>query len=310
MSEDGDLKPRAHDDEALSGQSDKSDKSDLSDQSDFVATPGDGLGPPRGVMRDLRMLDGAAFDAILPRLDPAEGAMITAWQAVRAPAHALARLQGGVMVVAPDFLNYARLLSTGQARAMLELPGPGSLARALSAGVRAGLGVITRPLALARQDFWTVAEVLLRYDLALLPAHLAGAPRLLHANLSDFAFAFERRDFARRATALLGAGGGVFTQQPAMAASCLARWGVAPGVMAFLCPPGHDDMNDLLADMSAAQVFARTRFVADVSNLTPDLQSVEELAELLPKEVGALLFAPPVVAAVAVEFSPADTSSE
>jgi|GEM_PF-6428848 len=193
---------------------------------------------------------------------------------------------------------------------MLELPGPGSLARALAAGVRAGLGVITRPLALARQDFWTVAEVLLRYDLALLPAHLAGAPRLLHANLSDFAFAFERRDFARRATSLLGAGGGVFTQQPAMAASCLARWGVAPAVMAFLCPPGHDDMNDLLADMSAAQVFARTRFVADVSNLTPDLQSVEELAELLPKEVGTLLFAPPVVAAVAMEFSPVDTISE
>ena len=105
---------------------------------------------------------------------------------------------------------------------------------------------------------------------------------------------------------MLGEEGGVFTQQPAMAASCLARWGVAPAVMAFLCPPGHDDMNDLLADMSVARAFAHTRFVADVSNLTPDLQSVEELADLLPKEVSGLLFAPPVVAAVALEFSPSD----
>lgn len=253
-----------------------------------VAEPAPGP-RPRRVMRDLRALDPARFDRALLHADASRGLMLTAWQAARAPREELTRF-ADVVVVVPDFLNYARLLNTGQARAVLELSG--SMARTLAAGVRAGLGVCARPLKLARQDFWTVAETLLRMDLALLPAALDAAPRLLHPNLADFAFAFEQRDFMRRVFRLTGAGGGVFTQQLPMAANCLARWGLEPAAVAFLCPPGHDDTANLVADLRGGKTFARARLIADVSSLPDDLQDVDELAELIPEGVDDLLFAP------------------
>ena len=260
---------------------------------------------PRRVTHDLRGLDPERFDAALLRGDASRGLMLTAWQAARAPREDLMRFSD-VVVVVPDFLNYARLLNTGQARAVLGLSG--SMARTLAAGVRAGLGVCTRPLKLARQDFWIIAETLLRMDLALLPSTLEGAPRLLHPNLADFAFAFDQRDFMRRVFRLAGAGGGVFTQQLPMAANCLARWGLEPAAVAFLCPPGHDDTANLVADLRGGKTFARTRLIADVSSLPDDLQDVEELAELIPGGVDDLLFAPAGPRVGAADASPATQS--
>jgi hypothetical protein len=103
-------------------------------------------------------------------------------------------------VTVPDFLTYARLLSTGQAGQLAGLPG--SLLAVAQAGLSAAPAVMAHPLKAVRKDFWVVAEVLLRYDLALLPGWHRG-PVLLHAQVADMAFTLDREGFLRRALRLL-----------------------------------------------------------------------------------------------------------
>ena len=78
MSDDSELTPRGDEDEGANEE--------FAVEEQGSALGGD-LGTdknvyPTGVMRDLRMLDGAAFDACLPRLDAAEGAWIQAEEAL------------------------------------------------------------------------------------------------------------------------------------------------------------------------------------------------------------------------------------
>ena len=244
------------------------------------------------VYRDLRPLAPDAFRAAAE--DATDGVALTAWQAALLPGRVRAALERRALVTVPDFLNYARLLNTGQARAMLELPG--SLARSMLAGMRAGPAVAAQPRRLLKGDFWLIAEALVRYDLALVPGAMRGG-LLLHPYLADFAFAFGQRAFMTKFFALAGGGAGVHTQQLAMCAGCLARWNLRPSAVSFLCPPGHEEIAATLASVRVSDHFRSTRFLGDGTNLPPDLQIPETLSEIWPQGIdGALL--QPVVPAV------------
>lgn len=254
---------------------------------------------------DLRSLDTEAARRALEELgrpeagresgaqgDEAPGACLTAWQA------AALRSGGGALppgveiaVTVPDFLNYARLLNTGQALSMIRLPG--SLVRSALAGMAAAPGLLRHPVRAARTDFWLVAQVLLRYDLALLPPRFGGTV-LLHSYLADFAFLFERRDFVtgffRRAGA---ARAGVHTQQLPLALSCLARWGVEPGWCSFLYSEADGNDRAALESARRSKPFAACRFVAETESLPPDLQYRELFGRMASPPAGYLTAAFP-----------------
>lgn len=201
----------------------------------------------------------------LPEAQP-EGRMLTAWQASRLP-----HTDSSSCVVLPDFLNYARLLNTGQAAAMLKLSG--SLPKAFGAGFKSSPALMANPLRTAGMDFWVIAETLLRYDLALLPKGFTGEV-LLHSYLADFAFVFERRQFLARFQQLTkGFRAGVQTQQLPLALTCLERWGVAPALCAFLFSPCAKELNEVLAAAHNSPFYAGCSFVADLSSLPKDLQT-------------------------------------
>lgn len=237
------------------------------------------------IHRDLRALAHGAFLAAAE--EPGDGVAITAWQAALLPAQLRSALVGRALVTVPDFLNYARLLNTGQARAMLELPG--SLVRSGMAGMRAGPAIAVQPHRLLKGDFWLIAEALVRYDLALVPGAMRGG-LLLHPYLADFAFAFDQRAFMAKFFALAVGGAGVHTQQLAACAGCLARWNLRPSAVSFLCPPGHEEIAATLASVRASAHFSGVRFLGDGTNLPADLQTPQTLAEIWPKGIdGALL---------------------
>jgi hypothetical protein len=170
-----------------------------------------------------------------------EGAYLCAWQLSALPAATWLSLGGDRLVVTvPDFLNYARLLNTGQARTLMNLPG--SAAKSMVAGMAAGIPSMPKLLRLAKMDFWAIAGVLLRYDLQLLPRDFAGSV-CLHSHLTDFACAFEREDFIRMFYKLAGRSGpaGFHTQQLAATASCLTRWSIPAQLLSVLCASGDRD---------------------------------------------------------------------
>ena len=227
-------------------------------------------------LRDCRTMDRDGFTRHAetfangrgPAGDDGTGLCMTAWQAGALAAATVERLGGRAVAVVPDFLQYARLLNTGQAGALAALAG--GMGCAAAAGLKAMPAVLRSPLRTARQDFWVVAQALLRFDLALLPAAFRGSV-LLHSYLADFAFAFDRRD-------LLGAhfsgarNPGIHTQQLPLALSCLARWGLAPHMVAFLCSPRDREGFAALASARTASLFSGTAWIGDQAGLPADLQ--------------------------------------
>jgi hypothetical protein len=207
------------------------------------------------------------------------GLLMTAWQLASLPLYLRTKLSPSSVVAVPDFLNYARLLNTGQAKAMLGLPG--AVSRSLGAGVRVSPTLFRHPLRAARQDFWLIAEVLLRYDLALLPRDCT-LPLLLHPYLADFAFVFEKRAFVSCFFDLAGRRGprGVQTQQLPMALGCLARWDLAPEVCAFLMSPGDRDGLTSLSRAQQSPRFQECQFLASVESLPADLQAMPVSSDL------------------------------
>ncbi len=243
---------------------------------------------PPAVLRDLRALEPADLLAAA-RAAGADRLLVTAWQAARLRASD-AGLAGSIgAVTLPDFLNYARLINTGQARTMLELNG--SLAGAVWPGISAALGLVPMPLRAARQDFWAVALALTRFDAALVPGGLDAAV-LLHPYLADFAFTFGRRDLMRAFFALAGERAGIHTQQLPMAAHCLASWGLKPRVLSYLCAPGHEETARTIAAMRRGGAFGGTRFQAECAFLPPDLQDPAGISAILPAPAESVVLAP------------------
>ena len=229
--------------------------------------------------RDLRTHSNAqAVAHVHGGLPPNQGVVITAWQAIEVFKHVTSDDQ--VLVTLPDFLNYARLLSTGQASSFARLPG--SLLRFLGAGMVAGIAASVQPIKLAQQDFWLIAQCLLKYDLALLPA--GRKPNvLLHSNLMDFAAFFNQRRFveyffqqARRR----GLPPGVHTQQPGEVLSCLGRWDLIPAMLGVVAGAKDiDGMDALSAACGNLGLLSTSKVVIELDSWPADLQVINKDSE-------------------------------
>lgn len=190
----------------------------------------------------------------------------TVWQLPQLPASTSLSF-----VVAPDFLNYARLLSTGQARAMLALAG--GVSSVTKAALNVAPLILANPRRAVAQDFWLIAEALTRYDFALLPRGRATVS-CLHSYLTDFALVFDRADFVQRFAELARKRGpwGLWTQQPALALSACARWGVAPDYLVVLLSSHAQDALDALRLARESKHFGRTKILTDLTNFPQSVQ--------------------------------------
>jgi hypothetical protein len=223
---------------------------------------------------DLRNAPAHAVAARLSGLDSNAGAYVTAWQLAALPRTAWRDRQSKLIVTVPDFLNYARLLNTGQAKAVALLPGSFSTS-AVSAAL-AGIGSMKNIPRLAQMDFWAVAESLLRYDLALVSRGFRGTI-CLHSHLTDFASVFEREDFLRTFFRLVRKRGsaGIHTQQLPVALSCLSRWRLVPETVSFLCASGDVDGTNALRAAKQSAMLGQIRLLAEMDSWPPDLQNAQ-----------------------------------
>lgn len=192
--------------------------------------------------------------------------LITAWQWTELRKHSVSSSRN-IMVVVPDFLAYARQISTGQPAQIARMPQ--SIAdvglSALSC-VPTGIKKLSH---LVKGDFWAGAEALLSYDLGLLRGF--SGTTLLHSNLTDFALLFNRRDFlqnfARRASKR-GEWGLVTQQVPSLLSAC-ARWQLFPDCLIY--PVGFSRSEADLVSTAREQTFTNCRATIDLTQWPADL---------------------------------------
>jgi hypothetical protein len=170
-----------------------------------------------------------------------------------------------VVAVVPDFLEYARLLSVGQARQMLAKAG--SLNNILRASAAAAANVLRHPKRAAATEFWLVAEALLAFDLALL-GMFHGAV-VLHPYLTDFALSLGHDRFLQRFAhaAAKWQYVGFWTYQLPLLLSSLARQAIAPAAVVFATAPHDAPSQSALESAKEQPLFKRTRFLCDCQPL-------------------------------------------
>lgn len=186
---------------------------------------------------------------------------------------------GELFVCVPDFLHYGRLLSTGQAGRLLQLPE--AKLPLLAAGIRSGMHLAVNPRRLLAKEFWLVAECLMLYDVTLLGRRAPGATLMLHPYLTDFALAFQRLDFLARFARTARSNGrpwGLHTAQFAAAASALARLGESPSALIVHTGPDARDFDFLRDHVTQRTPLTGTRIIADSTSLPQDIAPSPALA--------------------------------
>lgn len=216
--------------------------------------------------------------------------LMTAWQwsqcrRLGAPADLAAK----VTVVAPDFLQYARLAGLGRAPEILRLPGSlGAVAAAGVACIPTGVQIFPK---LAGGDFWAGALALTRYDVGLLGRRFPGEV-LLHPNLADFACFFEKADFLRRffsMTKNCGARGIATQQVPAVLALC-ARHNLIPDRLLF--PTGITRPEADYLAFARAREFEKTQVTVDFTQWPEELLTMADLHDFTRPGDDAWLLSP------------------
>ncbi len=227
---------------------------------------------------DLRELPVERFDAAVARAGEHAGFLMTAWQwtAWNHDGHA-AGYAPRMLIMVPDFLNYARLGSTGQAKEIIRLPG--SLPKVLKSALS---NVVTNSRnipGLATGDFWSAAETLTAYDMGLLPRNFAGEV-ILQYNLADFTWLFDRQQYMKSFSKLAAnaAGWGVATQQVGKALSACARWNHSPARLMYTSGAQRREA-DLVAH-ARRERFTDTRFTLDLTQWPKELVCGEYAGEL------------------------------
>ncbi|MGB9692056.1 MAG: hypothetical protein ACPL7D_07795 [Candidatus Sumerlaeaceae bacterium] len=210
---------------------------------------------------DVRALDATTLEQ--PLLTHREGLVVAASQM---SAFGRCIRDREMIAVVPDFLEYARLLSVGQGRQLIAKAG--GLKRIWHAAMRAGLSVLRQPLKAATTDFWLVAEVLLRFDLALL-RDFHGAI-VLHPYLTDFAAGLQREAFLRQFYQLAQPWQyvGFWTYQFSATMSALARLGIAPTVVIFSTAQRDVATSQALSEAVKNTLFGRTNYLVDLEPAT------------------------------------------
>ncbi len=227
---------------------------------------------------DLREVRPAELSAAVATFSASTSFLVTAWQwSAWKPAQYRHQLSPRLMVMVPDFLYYARLISTGQAAHIIKLPSSTrSLIQSAIACVPAGIAGFP---GLARGHFWSGAEALLTYDLGLLEKSFKGEV-LLHYNLSDFAWLFEKQNFLQsfKAKTSQRAGWGIATQQCGAALSCCSRWDTVP--TRLLYTPGRTRPEGLMIKTAKRHQFGNTRFTLDLTQWPHEILSGPDIKDL------------------------------
>lgn len=204
--------------------------------------------------------------------------LITAWQwsAWRSRGQKF-DMSARTLVMVPDFLYYARLISGGQAKEIPQLPG--SIIQLLKSGLSCIPTGVARLPGLARGQFWAAAEAMLAYDLGLLERSFSGEV-ILHYNLSDFAWAFERQSFlaAFKSKAKSRSGWGIATQQISTALSSCARWGLHPTRIMYTT--GYSRPEALLVETARSHQFNTTSWTVDMTQWPQQLLSETEFHDI------------------------------
>lgn len=192
-----------------------------------------------------------------------------------------------LVAVVPDFLEYARLLSTHQFRDVAAKPG--SLRNFFRACSACSRGILRKPLRLSPADFWLVAEMLLRFDLALL--HEFFGHVVLHPYLTDFAVGLGRDDFLVTFSRLCRPWRywGLWTNQLPMALSACARLALQPSLIVFASAAGDTTTQAALNFATQNPLFERTSFLLDLVPCTVGEDvSLERLAQRHPHMAGSI----------------------
>ncbi len=227
---------------------------------------------------DLRNVDIADLDNTVSMFPDHVVFLITAWQwsAWRARGRTM-EISARLLVMVPDFLYYARLVSTGQAKEIPRLPA--SLPRLVKTGLSCVPTGFARLPGLARGHFWAAAEAMLAYDLGLLERKFAGEV-ILHYNLSDFAWSFERQSFlsAFKDKTKGREGWGIATQQITTALSSCARWGLQPSRIMYTT--GYSRPETMLVETARNHRFNLTSWTVDLTQWPKELLSQTELYDI------------------------------
>lgn len=225
---------------------------------------------------DLRDIPVRDLDVAVAEAGAYPGFLMTAWQwTAWNRGDDRSSLSNRMVIVVPDFLYYARLGSTGQAKEIVRLPG--SLFKVVQSAIKNTVTNTRNLPGLATGDFWTAAETLLAFDMGLLPGNFAGEV-LLQYNLADFTWLFDRQPFLKKFSNLAVANWGVATQQPAKALSACARWNVTPGRMVFTSGTGRPE-SDLIS-IAKGERFGGTRFTLDLTQWPTEMLCSDGAGEL------------------------------
>ena len=212
------------------------------------------------ILVDIRELSPAEMTGIAGCMPADYKFVLTAWQWSCWKRMGKCDSDNRLVVVVPDFLYYARLASTGQAAKIARLPA--SLLDIVWSGVASAPSLLKQMPSLAKGEFWAGAFALLAYDLGLLKGFRGEV--ILHSNLSDFLWLFDRWDFLERYAKLASAKRpGIATQQLAMGLSCCSRWKILPE--RFIYPKSADGKETALIDFARDHEFGKCVFTADVT---------------------------------------------
>ena len=230
---------------------------------------------------DLREVAVEKFDEAVANAGNHTGFLMTAWQwtAWNRDGHA-DNISSRTIVMVPDFLYYARLGSTGQAREIIKLPG--SITKVFLSGLSNFTTNLRNVPGLASGDFWSAAETLTAYDMGLLPGSFSGEV-ILQYNLADFTWLFGRQTFMESFVKLASKASswGVATQQLSKALSSCARWNLSPGRILYTTGVNRAD-GDLLA-IARAECFKETKFTVDLTQWPKELICNDDIGNLRQK---------------------------
>ncbi|GAB4326038.1 MAG: hypothetical protein Kow0059_22330 [Candidatus Sumerlaeia bacterium] len=220
-----------------------------------------GASRPTPLILDVRGLD---------RLPPAFVRRLAGrWDGVQArAAQAGALLAGGfpaerICIVAPDFLNYARVQNSRGARGLLQALGPvpgAAFLRAALAGAAAGGGL----------TMWAGAQALLEADLARLPRNFTGEVVVFNF-LTDMAVAMRRTSVLNRMmramSRLRRARVGFQTNSTAAMLEMLVYLDSPPDALHFLSSPSCPALDEAVALLRSVERFQGVRLTAEAGQL-------------------------------------------
>lgn len=216
---------------------------------------------------DLRDQSPQELTRVMAKFPASVSFMITAWQwSVWSQANQASGscpvMASRIVVVCPDFLNYARLISTGQARKIFRLPA--STRRLMLAGLNSFPTGFSNLMGLAKGEFWAGAEAMLAYDIGLLPRKFEGEV-LLHYNLADFAGFFDKDGFLRSFASLAkkATKWGICTQQLPTTLSMCSRNELPPDRIIYMT--GYSRPKYELVKLAATRQFQKTEWTIDLT---------------------------------------------